>query len=269
MFWRRKDVKLAGMLAYRKNALRAILVSLVTMIFTGVISFNMVFERVTTGTNTTDATSSMVAALTSALVYGGDIGAVIDRTNWGTLMMSLLPYSWMGYMTVGMALLAVLIYIMVAGPIEAAACHFFLKNSAADPEKPTSPRVMLNILDNYGVVIATMLLRRFLQIFFTILLIVPGVIKYYEYRMIPFLLADYKDITTREAFRLSKELMRGQKMNLFKLDLSFIGWTILDNMTSHIAGVLIVYPYKTAAMAELYQLLRDEYMKEHGLTSLV
>ena len=54
MFWRRKDVKLAGMLAYRKNALRAILVSLVTMIFTGVISFNMVFERVTTGTNTTD-----------------------------------------------------------------------------------------------------------------------------------------------------------------------------------------------------------------------
>ena len=54
-------------------------------------------------------------------------------------------------------------------------------------------------------------------------MIFTGVIKYYEYRMIPFLLADYREITTKEAFRLSKELMRGQKMNLFKLDLSFIG----------------------------------------------
>ena len=58
----------------------------------------------------------------------------------------------------------------------------------------------------------------------SLLLLIPGIVKAYEYRMVPYLLADYPELSTEEAFRISREMMNGEKMNTFILDLSFIGW---------------------------------------------
>ena len=57
--------------------------------------------------------------------------------------------------------------------------------------------------------------------------IIGGIIKYYEYSLIPYILAENPKITKKEAFKLSKELTNGNKLNLFYLDLSLIGWGIL------------------------------------------
>lgn len=266
--WKNRDIKVKGMYAFRKNMLSCIIVSIITMIATGKFSFNFIAQVKNAGDTAAAGTSDTIAALTAALLKGQSLSSVIDTSTASALMTSLLPYKWMGAMTFGTALLAAAIYILVAGPAEAGACRFFIVNSN-EHDKLTEVKAMLGIMNNYKTVTITMLLRKVLQTLWTILLIFPGVIKYYEYRFIPYLLAEYDTITIKEAFRLSKELTKGQKMNMFKYDLSFIGWYILEFITSGLASLLLVFPYKSASTAELYQLLKDQYMTEKHLTALL
>ena len=73
--------------------------------------------------------------------------------------------------------------------------------------------------------------------------------------MVPYLLADDPNMTRQDAFRLSKELMYGQKWNTFVLDLSFIPWNILSTITFGLVGLFYVSPYQDATYAELYDAL--------------
>ena len=77
--------------------------------------------------------------------------------------------------------------------------------------------------------------------------------------MVTYLLAEYPDMTKDEAFRISKEMMTGQKMDAFVLDLSFFGWYLLTAVTCGIAGIFYVSPYVHATNAELYVTLRNQY----------
>ena len=88
------------------------------------------------------------------------------------------------------------------------------------------------------------------------LFIVPGIIKAYEYSMIPYLLAENPNLSADEAFYLSKQMTTGQKADLFVLDLSFIGWIILGLICCGI-GILFVLPYPQATRAEVYLNLKE------------
>jgi len=90
----------------------------------------------------------------------------------------------------------------------------------------------------------------------TLLFIIPGIIKALEYSMIPYILAERPDISSEEAFRLSKELTDYQKTELFVLELSFFGWYFLGLLLCGI-GIIFVYPYYYATMAELYFKLKE------------
>lgn len=102
---------------------------------------------------------------------------------------------------------------------------------------------------------ATLLVDLFVALW-TILLIVPGIIKAYEYRMISYILADDPQLSAMDCLRRSKEMMKGHKWNTFVLDLSFIGWELLSTITCGIAGVFYVNPYFQATNAELYKELK-------------
>ncbi|MGL4336820.1 MAG: DUF975 family protein [Turicibacter sp.] len=104
----------------------------------------------------------------------------------------------------------------------------------------------------------TMFLVDLFTFLWTLLLIVPGIIKAYEYSMIPYILSENSDMQRSRAFELSKEMMKGQKWNVFVLDLSFLGWEILSILTLGILGVFYVNPYRESTMAELYGLLRED-----------
>lgn len=108
---------------------------------------------------------------------------------------------------------------------------------------------------NYGNIVKTMFLRDLYLVLWTLLFIIPGVVKSYEYKMIPYLLAEYPDMSTKEVFAKSREMMNGQKMDTFILDLSFIPWSVLSSITAGIAGLFYVSPYKDATYAELYDTL--------------
>lgn len=94
------------------------------------------------------------------------------------------------------------------------------------------------------------------------LTIVGGIIKFYEYRMITYILAENPNINKKEAFNLSKEMMDGYKFEMFKMDLSLIGWYILQIMTFGVTSVLYFNPYKESIYAECYMYIRKEKYNE-------
>ena len=93
------------------------------------------------------------------------------------------------------------------------------------------------------------------------LFIIPGIIKSYEYCMVPYILAENPQISCERAFELSRQMTKGEKWKIFVLGLSFIGWVIVG-MLCCCVGQFFVQPYIEATYAELYQVMRE---KAHGL----
>ena len=92
------------------------------------------------------------------------------------------------------------------------------------------------------------------------LTIVGGIIKNYSYKMVQYIVAENPNIKAKDAIKMSREMMNGSKWQAFKLDMSFLGWNILQYATLGLAG-LYVTPYYAATIAELYEVLRKEYIK--------
>lgn len=94
----------------------------------------------------------------------------------------------------------------------------------------------------------------------SLLFIIPGIIKAYAYSMTPFIIADEPEIDFMAAIRKSQEMMRGHKFRLFKLQLSFIGWFLLGALAFGV-GLFFVYPYYQLAQANFYLDIRPEQPK--------
>ncbi|MCM0648069.1 DUF975 family protein [Clostridium swellfunianum] len=114
--------------------------------------------------------------------------------------------------------------------------------------------------DNYMGILKTMLLTNIFVFLWSLLFIVPGIIKSYSYSMVPYILADNPNIGAREAISLSNKMTMGHKFDMFILDLSFLGWYILGAIALGI-GVLFVMPYENATDAELYLVLRKNALE--------
>lgn len=109
---------------------------------------------------------------------------------------------------------------------------------------------------NYLTSVWTILLRNILIGLWSLLLVVPGIIKGLEYRMVEYIVAENPGISARDALAKSKEMMNGQKWNTFVLDLSFLGWDILNAFTFGLLGLFYVNPYKMLTGAALYKKLK-------------
>ncbi|MBU3810529.1 MAG: DUF975 family protein [Candidatus Niameybacter stercoravium] len=90
-----------------------------------------------------------------------------------------------------------------------------------------------------------------------LLFIIPGIIKAYSYCMSFYILADHPEISVREAMNESKRITQGHKMDLFILQLSFIGWGILAMLTFGI-GYFWLIPYMQVTMANTYKKLANQ-----------
>ena len=92
----------------------------------------------------------------------------------------------------------------------------------------------------------------------TLLFIIPGIIKAYSYAMVPYILAENPNLSTKEALDLSKKMMYGNKGRLFCLQISFIGWMILCALTLGI-GYIFLAPYQKASEAYFYKDISTNY----------
>ena len=109
-------------------------------------------------------------------------------------------------------------------------------------------------------IMGTMLLANVYQFLWTLLLIVPGVIKAISYSQTQFILKDCPELSFNEAIERSMDMMEGHKMQYFLLSLSFIGWILLAIISCGILS-LWVNPYISATNAHFYEYVKDEYEK--------
>ncbi len=103
-----------------------------------------------------------------------------------------------------------------------------------------------------------MFLVGFFTSLWSLLLIVPGIIKFYAYAMTPYILIDNPELSANQAINLSCKMMKGHKFDLFFLQLSFIGWGILSVFTGGI-GLLWLMPYMMSAQAAFYQDIKQNF----------
>lgn len=151
----------------------------------------------------------------------------------------------------------IVVKILIGNALIVGAQKVFINNETTPDDAQIGKIVFVFSNGYWGNVTLTMFLKDLFTGLWTLLFVIPGIIKSYEYRMIPYLLADNPEMTHQEAFAKSKEMMNGQKWNAFVLDLSFIGWFILTVLTLGILGVFYVYPYFYQTSAELYLTLKE------------
>ena len=140
--------------------------------------------------------------------------------------------------------------ILLVNPLMVGCDNFFLQNSR-DSEANLSA-LERGFKPSYKSIVIAMFMKNLFIALWTLLLVVPGIVKGYQYRFVSYLLAENPEMDYREALETSKNLMNGHKWNAFVLDLSFIGWYLLAGLTLGILSVFYVNPYVHATNAELY-----------------
>ena len=152
--------------------------------------------------------------------------------------------------------------ICIANVIQVGACRFFLKN--VKNENP-SASLVFSAFREFDKVVPTMFFRDLYCFLWSLLLIVPGIVKAYEYSMVPYIKAECPEMPTDKVLKMSSAMTDGHKWDLFYLDLSFIGWFLLSAITLTIAGIFYVNPYYYAAKACAYEELKAEAVSKGKL----
>ena len=151
-------------------------------------------------------------------------------------------------------LVGFLIKVFVANALEVGGCAFFRKNIEAGP----APVGMIGTgFQDYGHKFVTLILRDVLLVFWFMLLFIPGIIKSYSYCMVPYILAENPDMPATEVISRSRDMMNGNKMQAFLLDLSFIGWILLGTLTCGLGLIFWTVPYMQSTHAALYLRLKE------------
>lgn len=168
----------------------------------------------------------------------------------------------------GLNSLSVLLGIMVGLPIVVGVARFFVQNHFGVTDIRT---VFSGFQRNYGNTLGAMFVTYLFIGLWTLLLIIPGIVKGLEYSMVPFILSDNPSMPGSRARQISSMMTNGEKGSIFVLGLSFLGWYILAGIVSSIVKYLfwpisgivsvaiatLVTAYATATFAELYIFLRD------------
>lgn len=234
--WSRAELKGRAKEAFKRNYWTCVVVALLLTILTGSAT-----GSATRSNNVQEEISSGISS-----------GVVEDGTDIARIVVSSVVLGVVGVAAVVILLLDIFLF----APFEVGGCHFFVENIYG---KPRVGEILYAFKSGaYGKIVLTLFLRNLFISLWTLLFIIPGIIKSYEYRMVPYLLAENPQISRQEAFQSSKEMMRGQKWNAFVLDLSFIGWLLLAGITCGLAGIFYVTPYIEATNAELYVALNTK-----------
>ncbi|MBQ9363617.1 MAG: DUF975 family protein [Bacteroidaceae bacterium] len=143
--------------------------------------------------------------------------------------------------------------LLILIPLAWGFCVYFLR--IARKENPTFSNLFDGFKD-YVRVLLTGLLSSLYIFLWCLLLIIPGIIKTYSYALTYYILKDEPELRYNSAIERSMKMMDGHKMELFLLDLSFIGWYLLCIPTLGLAFFL-VYPYHYTTRAHFYEALKQ------------
>ncbi len=112
--------------------------------------------------------------------------------------------------------------------------------------------------EKYGVALPVMALAFLYTFLWTLLFIIPGMIKGYSYALTQYISIDNQTLKAEECINQSMKMMNGNKWRLFLLDLSFIGWYLLAIFFTLGIGLLWVVPYHETARILFYEDLKSQ-----------
>ena len=231
MMWNRAELKMRGNMAFKKNYVSAVVVALLMGIF-GTVSGESSARRVSENSD----------------IYSGNLFNVGMITG----------------LLAGIATVVILIVLVakvfVGNLLKMGGYRFFILNQTAQPGIGT-------LLDgfrsgHYVNIVLTMFLRDLCTTLWSLLLVVPGIVKHYEYLMVPYIIAENPAMDYKEAFQISKQMMDGEKMEAFIMDLSFLGWYLLSAVTCGLLAIFYVNPYVQASFAEMYTFNKQKAYQE-------
>ena len=277
--WTRKELKEKGKLSFKRNYWKAVLVSLLLVFMVrGAVNFgfggrggsnesdaNAVTtqtEQSETVTQDQDIIEIPEIILNPSDIIGSDDpdSIPVGFTDFLIELRNTIRGIGILALVVGGILLFIVLFIVIAAihaflfnPLEAGTARFFVRNLNDKAEI----RELAYCYDHgYLNVVKTVFLRDLYIVLWGLLLIIPGIIKSYEYRMVNYILAENPEMNTKEVFAMSRDMMRGNKWRAFVLDLSFLGWHLLSLITIGLAGIFYVFPYRNMTNAALYEYLR-------------
>ena len=268
--WTRAELKSKAKFSFKRNYWKSVLISLILALLVGggssgssissAVSNNLIGSS---DSSVTDDYSNDDSSLYDGNdfyddTYDGNVEDDIDDLNSmadNTAGMMAIGIFLMVFIIVFVVLMAVVILLdaCIFNPLEVGCKKYYLRNLN---EPAQVGNIGYAFDNNYKNITKTMFFRDLFTVLWTLLFIIPGIVKSYEYQMIPYLLADNPQMTKEQAFEESKRMMQGQKWKAFVLDLSFIGWNILSALTLGILGIFYVQPYMDATHAALYEALR-------------
>lgn len=166
-----------------------------------------------------------------------------------------------------MGLLGLMLMIFVVNPLSVGAARLVLNNREGRAQVSD---LFFGFKNHYGNVVKTLFLMYLFIGLWSLLLIVPGIIKSYQYYFVSFMLAEDPAIDRSAAFNRSKVMTDGYKGDIFVLTLSFIGWglicsvplmigmrsfgavSVLLTLAAYVYLALWLSPYVEQTNAELY-----------------
>lgn len=244
--WTRKELKTRGREAMKRNYWKSVLAAMVLSLIMG-------------GSYAGNFSNGFSNGFNSGM-NSGSVSPSVEMTNPG--IMDVNPFSGLAiaifvasFLTMFLVLFAIgcVIDIFVVNPIELGVARFFYKNQ----QKNADARELFFGFDHgYKNLVNILFFRDLYITLWSLLFVIPGIVKAYEYRMVPYLLAENPEMDKQTAFAKSKEMMQGQKWRAFVLDLSFLGWDILGAFTMGVVSIFFVAPYKANTKAALYEALK-------------
>lgn len=179
-----------------------------------------------------------------------NLGGGIFQNMWLLTLVAILVYS----VIMGAASYTIIGAILLGGPLEYGLSRIMV--STARGKKEVDFAVLFDgFKDDFGGTVLLGLLKSIFIFLWTLLLIIPGIVKSYSYAMSTYIQQDAENKDWKACIDKSRKMMDGYKMKLFLLDLSFIGWYIVGALCFGV-GVLFVMPYHYQARTEFYEELK-------------
>lgn len=195
----------------------------------------------------------VLSELTYAMSWGFNLlvtGSLADKEVWVLPLIAVVG---------ALLMLSYMLFLIL--PVSVGMINSFNSFYAHSDRRILSNMKTLSFSD-CGRSIAGMLMMSIFVWLYSLLLWVPGLIASLALFLVPYLLKDNPELSIMDTLRLSRKMMEGHKWQLFKLQLSFLGWILLNILTLGIGSLLLV-PYMMTTFAAFYQDVRAEYfMKE-------
>lgn len=247
--WIRSDLKKCSKELFARHTKTILLCTLFMIIVSGFLTFNI---------NLNVITDALINGKRTILFQSYSINSIINLSNFNTIDINkwLFPSFYVSLnVFLFLMLFQFMVYTFLISPIKIGYRKLFLNGYRQDKitfsnlfwffENKTFVKVGIKIF-----------IKNFYIILWSLLFIIPGIIKSYEYYYVDYILCDNPDMSIKDAIFLSKKMTADDKFNIFVLNLSFIIWIIGSALTFGLLN-FFVFPYIEGTNAKLYLTMKN------------